>query len=344
MERKSDLAKSRITILDYTGTLADRFSDSINDVKLKNITLHETNTSYTNCVELMKGKMVSKTVNGQYILNEKDARSLDKMIGLACIAIHKSEINNERLRKRNAILERMCSDYDELLLKIRVETSKNYDEIHEYLIQLQEDILKQNLEISKLKNTVVGNEKRESNLINQNDKLRSQVRHRKRLKKIATAEVSERIQNNSKMQYVYEKISGENIRFKMLTNEYLRVKKKVPFIDGGHLFKTLWWNFVQYTGKLIKMNWMLRKEREKCQKIEKHRRNLIDIHTIDICDKNQEIAMVRNECFVQINRVRTAESEIIGLKRSIYTLENELMAKDQILKDIGSSGKFVQYT
>jgi len=70
------------------------------------------NTSYEDIVKTFKKKLTSKIVNGKYVISDKDAVNLDKMIGLACIAMSESEKNNKQLRTRNRILQNQYENYD----------------------------------------------------------------------------------------------------------------------------------------------------------------------------------------------------------------------------------------
>jgi len=48
-------------------------------------------------------------------MNNKDAINLDRMIGLAFIAMNESETNNKLLRTRNDILVVKCINYDRVV-------------------------------------------------------------------------------------------------------------------------------------------------------------------------------------------------------------------------------------
>lgn len=80
--------------------------------KPETIFLHKLNMPYEDVVKRFREKLVSKISDGEYVMKNKDAIDLDKMIGLACIAMNESENNNKRLRMRNEILETKCVNHD----------------------------------------------------------------------------------------------------------------------------------------------------------------------------------------------------------------------------------------
>lgn len=77
--------------------------------------MYKINISYEEIVKTFKEKLISKIIDGKYIMNNKDAINLDKMIGLACIAMNESEKNNKQLKTRNAILNTKCANYDRVV-------------------------------------------------------------------------------------------------------------------------------------------------------------------------------------------------------------------------------------
>lgn len=101
-------------VLDYT-TLGRHINlnlNSFNNLNNETIVLYKLNTSYEDIVKTFKKKLTSKIVNGKYVISDKDAINLDKMIGLACIAMSESEKNNKQLRTRNRILQNQYENYD----------------------------------------------------------------------------------------------------------------------------------------------------------------------------------------------------------------------------------------
>lgn len=101
-------------VLDYT-TLGRHINlnlNSFNNLNNETIVLYKLNTSYEDIVKTFKKKLTSKIVNGKYVISDKDAVNLDKMIGLACIAMSESEKNNKQLRTRNRILQNQYENYD----------------------------------------------------------------------------------------------------------------------------------------------------------------------------------------------------------------------------------------
>lgn len=57
---------------------------------------------------MFKKKLLTRTVDGKYVMNAKDVVEFERMLGLACTAMDESEKDNERLRHLNMILENKC--------------------------------------------------------------------------------------------------------------------------------------------------------------------------------------------------------------------------------------------
>jgi len=108
-------AENKIVVLDYTGTQTNLKQYSFNSLKPEIIFLRNLNISNQDIFKTFHEKLMSKIMDGRYIMNNKDALHLDKMIGLACIAMNESEKNNKWLRARNIVLENKCTDYDQVV-------------------------------------------------------------------------------------------------------------------------------------------------------------------------------------------------------------------------------------
>jgi len=61
---------------------------------------------------MFKEKLMTKIADAKYVMSYKDAINLDKMIGLAYIAMSESEKNNKQLRTRNSILQNKYENYE----------------------------------------------------------------------------------------------------------------------------------------------------------------------------------------------------------------------------------------
>jgi len=95
--------------------------------KPETIFLHKLNIFYED-VKTLKKKLVSKIINDKYVMNNKDAINLYKMLGFTCIAMNESETNNKLLRTRNEILEAKCINYD-CVVKERNELKSELDKV-----------------------------------------------------------------------------------------------------------------------------------------------------------------------------------------------------------------------
>lgn len=111
----TETAKNKIVVLDYSGRQINYNYYLSNNLKTEQIYLHKFNFSYEDICKTLKDRCIIKNINGKYIMNEKDAINLDKMIGLAYIAMNESEKNNKWLRTRNEVLENKCKDFDHII-------------------------------------------------------------------------------------------------------------------------------------------------------------------------------------------------------------------------------------
>lgn len=101
---------SKIVVLDYNKRKINTNYYLLNNLNIKPTILYQLNINYTDIIKIFKENLVSKMIDGRYIMNYNDSINLDKMIGLACIAMNESEENNKRLRMRNKILEITCEN------------------------------------------------------------------------------------------------------------------------------------------------------------------------------------------------------------------------------------------
>jgi len=110
----SDINENKIVVLDYTGAgkQINLNNNSFDNVNIEKIVLHKLNISYEDIVKTFKDKLMTKIVDRKYVMSDKDAINLDKMIGLACIAMSESEKNNKLLRSRNRLLQNKYENYD----------------------------------------------------------------------------------------------------------------------------------------------------------------------------------------------------------------------------------------
>ncbi|XP_060850106.1 girdin homolog [Rhopalosiphum padi] len=111
----SDITENKIVVLDYMTAgrqINLNLNNSFDNLKNETIVLYKLNISYEDIVKTFKEKLLSKTVDDKYIISDKDAINLDKMIGLACIAMSESEKNNKELRTRNTILQNKYENYN----------------------------------------------------------------------------------------------------------------------------------------------------------------------------------------------------------------------------------------
>ncbi|XP_029346577.1 uncharacterized protein LOC100571814 [Acyrthosiphon pisum] len=108
------MTENKIVVFDYKtiGMQINQNPDSFDNLKAETIDFHELNISYEDIVKTFKEKLMTKFVDGKYVMSYKDAINLDKMIGLACIAISESEKNNKQLRTKNSILQNKYENYD----------------------------------------------------------------------------------------------------------------------------------------------------------------------------------------------------------------------------------------
>ncbi|KAL4108254.1 hypothetical protein QTP88_018485 [Uroleucon formosanum] len=109
----SDMIEHKIAVFDYTtiGIQINQNLNSFDNLNAKIIDLHKLNISYEDIVKTFKEKLMT-IVDGKYVMSDKDAINLDKMIGLACIAMSESEKNNKQLRAKNSILQNKYENYD----------------------------------------------------------------------------------------------------------------------------------------------------------------------------------------------------------------------------------------
>eukprot|EP00102_Acyrthosiphon_pisum_P008459 XP_003245130.2 PREDICTED: GRIP and coiled-coil domain-containing protein 2-like isoform X2 [Acyrthosiphon pisum] len=109
----SDITENKIVVLDYMPrTITTNLKSFDNLLNTETIVLHELNISYEDIFKTFKEKLMTKILNGEYAMSDNDVINLDKMIGLACIAMSESEKNNKKLRTRNSILQNKYKNYD----------------------------------------------------------------------------------------------------------------------------------------------------------------------------------------------------------------------------------------
>ncbi|XP_060874151.1 centrosomal protein of 112 kDa-like [Metopolophium dirhodum] len=113
----SDMTENKIVVFDYTtiGMQINQNLNSFDNLNAETIDLHKLNISYEHIVETFKEKLMTKIVDGKYVMSDKYAINLDKIIGLACIAMSESEKNNKQLRTKNSILQSKYGNYDYLV-------------------------------------------------------------------------------------------------------------------------------------------------------------------------------------------------------------------------------------
>lgn len=107
----SDIAENKIVVMDYMTTNLNSF-DNLNS---ETIVWHKFNVPFEDIVKMFKEKLMTKIVDAKYVMSDKDAIDLDKMIGLAYIAMSESEKNNKLLRTRNSILQNKYENYDQVV-------------------------------------------------------------------------------------------------------------------------------------------------------------------------------------------------------------------------------------
>jgi hypothetical protein len=66
------------------------------------------NISYLDIITKFKENLMVKIKYSEYVMNERDAIHLEKIIGLTCIVIAEPEKNNKILNMRNTILKTKC--------------------------------------------------------------------------------------------------------------------------------------------------------------------------------------------------------------------------------------------
>jgi len=111
----SDMTENKIVVFDYSTTIGMQINKNLNsfdNLNAENIDLHKLNISYEDIVKTFKEKLMTKIAYGKYVMSDKDAINLDKMVGLACIAISQSEKNNKQLRTNNRILQNKYENCD----------------------------------------------------------------------------------------------------------------------------------------------------------------------------------------------------------------------------------------
>ncbi|CAI6362472.1 unnamed protein product [Macrosiphum euphorbiae] len=113
-EPSSDISENKIVVLDYMPriSITTNLNSFENLLNTETIVLHKLNISYEDIFKTFKEKLMTKIVNGEYAMSDNDVINLDKMIGLACIAMSESEKNNKKLRTRNSILQNKYKNYD----------------------------------------------------------------------------------------------------------------------------------------------------------------------------------------------------------------------------------------
>lgn len=114
-----------MVVLDYKMNLKYY---SFNSLKPEIICLHKLNIPYEDIIKTFKDKFILKIKDNKYVINNKDVEYLDKIVGLACIAMGESEKNNKQLRAKNEILEIKCANYDRVV-KERNTFKSELDEI-----------------------------------------------------------------------------------------------------------------------------------------------------------------------------------------------------------------------
>ncbi|XP_060872391.1 repetitive organellar protein-like [Metopolophium dirhodum] len=108
----SDITENKIMVLDYMPRNINTNFNSFDNLNTETIVLHKLNMSYEDIFKTFKEKLMTKVVSGDYAMGDKDVINLDKMIGLACIAMSESEKNNKKLRTRHSILQNKYENYD----------------------------------------------------------------------------------------------------------------------------------------------------------------------------------------------------------------------------------------
>ncbi|XP_025195026.1 centrosomal protein of 63 kDa-like [Melanaphis sacchari] len=137
----SDITENKIVVMDYmtAGGQINLNLNSFDNSNYETIVLYKLNTSFEDILKIFKEKLISRIVDGKYVISHKDAINLDKMIGFAT---SESEKNNKQLKNRNRTLRnkyesnncvvkehnKLKSEMNKIIINLRLALGRRFDD------------------------------------------------------------------------------------------------------------------------------------------------------------------------------------------------------------------------
>lgn len=221
---------------------------------------------------------------------------------------------------------------------------EHLEAINKHLTQSMRD---QNQQLMK---EIDDHKKWQKHLENENERLIAEIEYYKRTQKQLIRrenEDSDLKKDFSKIQCMYDDLLRENARQKTILVEHQRKlsQKNVKCIDLDNLVKILQSNLTEETNKLKTANSMYINEREKCQRVENQAQQVIEELTVQIYEKNRNIASMQDECTALKQYISSTEAEVDNLKHNTITLEYALSEKNKTIRKMSKTAtQQQQYT
>lgn len=221
---------------------------------------------------------------------------------------------------------------------------EHLEAINKHLTQSMRD---QNQQLIK---EIDDHKKWQKHLENENERLFAEIEYYKRTQKQLIRrenEYSELKKDFSKIQCMYDELLRENARQKTILVEHQRElsRKNTKCIDGDNLIKILQSNLMEETDKLKTVNSMYINEKKKCQKVENQAQRMIEEITVQIDEKNRNIASIQGECTALKQHINSTGAEVDNLKRNIITLTYALSEKNRTIRNMSKTAtQQQQYT
>lgn len=261
---------------------------------------------------------------------------------------HNSQNNNELYKGKIFIVEQInqlegtsnieINNYElidliNMFMRSILDKEEQLETINKHCIQGIED---QNQQLIK---EINDHKEWQKHLENENERLSSEIEDYKQCQKKLISKENEYNhfkENYLKMQCMYDNLHKENVSLKTSIIEYQHQlsEKNIKSIDDNNLIKILQSNLKDQSKKVEQTNSMYLNEKEKCQQIENHTKQMTEEFIAQINEKNHNIASIQDECLALKYHINLTKVEVSNLKQNIIILEYELKEKNKTLQSI----------